>query len=110
MLKGGGRTWGGWFTNPPSDGQREGSGGVSLEAGIMDMLERMKTGRFKIFDNQKEIFAEFRMYHRKEGRIVPFKDDLISAARYAVLSLRHARVHEIQPRQYKTESEFNVFG
>jgi phage terminase large subunit-like protein len=110
MLKGGGRTWGGWFTNPPSDGQREGSGGVSLEAGIMDMLERMKTGRFKIFDNQKEIFAEFRMYHRKEGRIVPFKDDLISAARYAVMSLRHARVHEIQPRQYKTESEFNVFG
>lgn len=109
MLRGGGRTWGGWFTNPPSDGQREGTGGVSIESGVMDMLERMKTGRFKIFETEKGVFDEFRMYHRKDGKIVPFKDDLISSIRYCVMSLRHARLHTTQPRQYQTISQFNVF-
>ena len=75
----------------------------------MDLLERMKTGRLKIFSNQPEVFEELRMYHRKEGRIVPFRDDLISGMRYAVLSLRHARVHDIQPRQYQADSDFNIF-
>ena len=109
MLKGSGRSWGGWFTNPPSAGMKEGSGGVSLEAGVMDMLERMKTGRFKVFNNQPQVLEEFRMYHRKDGRIVPFKDDLISAIRYATLSLRFARIHETQPRQRQTDSNFNIF-
>jgi len=109
MIRGYGRSWGGWFTNPPAEGLAEGTGGVSVEAGVMEMLERMKTGRFKIFDNQKEVFDEFRMYHRKDGKIIPFKDDLISAIRYSVLSLRHARTHDVQPRQYKAESDFNMF-
>jgi len=69
----------------------------------------MKTGRLKIFSNQPEIFEELRMYHRKEGRIVPFKDDLISAMRYAVLSLRLSRVQETQIRQYQADSDFNIF-
>ena len=110
MLRGNGRSWGGWFTNPPSPGQPEGSGGVSLEAGVMELLERMKTGRLKIFSNQKEIFDELRMYHRKEGKIVPFKDDMISAMRYAALSLRHARVHTTTPRQYEADSDFRIFS
>jgi len=109
MIKGRGRTWGGWFTNPPTGGQPEGSGGVSLESGVMELLERMKTGRLKVFDTQKEIFDEFRMYHRKEGRIVPFKDDLISAMRYAAMSLRLARVFETQPRQHQADDKFNIF-
>jgi len=109
MLKGSGRGWGGWFTNPPSPGMKEGSGGVSLEAGVMDMLERMKTGRFKVFNNQPLVLDEFRMYHRKDGKIVPFKDDLISAIRYATMSLRFSRTHATQPRQYQTDNEFSIF-
>jgi hypothetical protein len=43
-------------------------------------------------------FEEFRMYHRKSGadgssKVVPLKDDLMSATRYACMSLRHARTH-----------------
>jgi len=110
MMKGGGRSWGGWFTNPPTSGQMEGTGGNSVEAGIMEMLERMKTGRLKIFSNQSGVFEELRMYHRKDGRIVPFKDDLISAIRYSVMSLRHARVKQSQPRQHKADNEFNIFA
>jgi len=109
MMQGRGKSWGGWFTNPPVDNQQEGSGGVSLESGVMEMLERMKTGRLKIFSTQSGVFEELRMYHRKDGRIVPFKDDLISAMRYAVLSLRHARIKHSQPRQYEADSSFNIF-
>lgn len=66
-------------------------GGNGVEAGIMDMLERMETGRFKVFAGLNEWFEEFRMYHRKEGKIVKERDDLMSATRYAVMMLRFAK-------------------
>ena len=37
------------FSNPPAPGTPEGSGGNSVEYGIMEMLNRMKTGRFNFF-------------------------------------------------------------
>ena len=30
------------------------------------------------------------MYHRKDGKLVKLKDDLMSATRYAAMSLRHS--------------------
>jgi len=63
----------------------------------------------KIFSTQSGLFEELRMYHRKDGRIVPFKDDLISSMRYAVMSLRLARIHEVSQRQYQADSEFSIF-
>ncbi len=109
MVRGSG-SWGGWFTNPPPQGGREGTGGVSVEAGVMEILERMKTGRFKVFSHCKGVLEELRMYHRKDGRIVPRFDDLLSAVRYATLSLRFARVRSNDmPRQYVADSDFRVF-
>lgn len=67
-------------------------GGNGVEAGIMDMLERMRTGRFKVFAGNNEWFQEFRTYHRKDGKIVKEVDDLMSATRYAVMMLRFAKV------------------
>ena len=32
-------------THPPKDGEKEGTGGNSVEAGVVDMLDRMQTGR-----------------------------------------------------------------
>jgi phage terminase large subunit-like protein len=66
-------------------------GSVSVEAGIMEMLERMQTGRWKVFRHLAEWFEEFRVYHRKEGRIVKALDDLLCASRYAMMMRRHAR-------------------
>lgn len=66
----------------------DGSNGV--EAGIMEMLDRMKTGRWKVFGTCGAWMAEFRLYHRKEGLIVKLKDDLISSSRYAYMMRRHA--------------------
>lgn len=65
-------------------------GGNGVEAGIMDMLDRMQTGRFKVFRHLNEWFEEFRLYHRKDGKIVKEMDDLISSTRYALMMLRHA--------------------
>lgn len=61
-----------------------------VEAGIAEMLMRMETGRFKVFNHLNEFFDEFRLYHRKEGQIVKEFDDIICACRYALMMLRYA--------------------
>lgn len=80
------------FTNSPAPGQMEGSGGNSVEAGIMDMLARMESGRFKVFSHLKPWWDEFSQYHRQDGKIVKLFDDAMSATRYASGSLRFAEV------------------
>lgn len=67
-------------------------GGVSLEASLLDLHGRMTSDRFKVFANLADWFGEFRLYHRRDGRIVAENDDLLSATRYALMMLRHARV------------------
>lgn len=66
----------------------DGSNGV--EAGIADMLDRMQTGRLKVFSHLNDWFEEFRLYHRKDGLIVKENDDLISATRYGIMMKRFA--------------------
>jgi len=66
-------------------------GSVSVEAGCMEMLTRMESGRFKVFDHLNDWLSEFRLYHRLEGKIVPEYDDLLSSTRYAVVMLRFAK-------------------
>lgn len=56
----------------------------------MDMLDRMQTGRLKVFKHIGDWFEEFRMYHRKDGKVVKLDDDLMAATRYAIMMLRHA--------------------
>ncbi len=69
-------------------------GGFGVEAGLMDMLDRMQTDRFKVFSNLVEWLEEFRLYHRLENKIVKERDDLMSATRIGVMMLRQA---ETQP-------------
>jgi hypothetical protein len=66
----------------------DGSNGV--EAGISEMLDRMLTGRWKVFDHLEDWFAEFRLYHRVDGLIVKLNDDRLSASRYAMMMKRFA--------------------
>jgi hypothetical protein len=67
-------------------------GGNGVEAGVIGMLDLMQTGRFKVFSHLKEWFDEFRLYHRKDGKIVKERDDLLSATRYAWMMRRFAEV------------------
>lgn len=74
-----------------------------VEAGLSDMLQRMQTGRWKVFISCREWLEEFRLYHRKDGKIVKERDDVISASRYALMMKRFA-----EPPKQKTEEEFPV--
>ena len=67
------------------------AGGNGVEAGITEMLERMQTGRFKVFRGQEQWLEEFRYYRREDGLIVKERDDLISSTRYAIMMRRYAK-------------------
>lgn len=67
-------------------------GGVGVEIGLVELYERMTTGRFKVFSHLAAWFDEKMNYHRDElGRIVKLNDDLLSATRYAYMMRRYAR-------------------
>lgn len=65
-------------------------GGFGVEAGLVEMLERMQTNRFKVFAGLGDWFEEFRLYHRDDGKIVKLYDDLMSATRVGLMMLRFA--------------------
>lgn len=79
----------------------DGTNGV--EAGISDMLTRMQTGRWKVFRNCVHWLEERRLYHRKDGRIVKERDDVISASRYALMMLRYAATNKPAARSRPRE-------
>jgi phage terminase large subunit-like protein len=67
-------------------------GGYGVEAGIAELLDRMQTGRWKVFSTCSEWLEERRLYHRKDGKIVKERDDVLSASRYALMMLRFAEM------------------
>ena len=73
-----------------------------LEAGVSELLDRMQTGRFKVFAHLSNWFEEFNVYHRKEGLIVKENDDLMSATRYAMMMRRFATT-----KSFKKPQAFN---
>lgn len=76
-------------------------GGNGVEAGVLDMLARMQTGRWKVFRHLSGWLGEFRLYHRKDGKIVKERDDRLSASRYAYMMRRFA---ETEPAPLKIGS------
>jgi phage terminase large subunit-like protein len=73
--------------------------GNSVEAGLMEILQRMQTGRWKVDRTLSAWWEEFRMYHRKDGHIVKERDDLLDATRYAYMMLRYAMAEETAPKR-----------
>lgn len=86
-------------THPPDRDaippQKEGEGGNSVEVGLIEMMERMQTGRLKVAKHLNDWFEEFRLYHREDGKIVKVGDDLMSATRYGLMMLRHAKILQV---------------
>jgi hypothetical protein len=58
-----------------------------VEPALMEMLERFRTGRLRVFSNLVPWFEEFRRYHRKKGKIHKEFDDLMDATRYSAISV-----------------------
>jgi len=81
------------------------SGGNSVEMGLSMMLNMMVLGKFKVFSQLEMFFEEFRLYHRKDGKVVKTRDDFLDAVRYAIMSLRHA---ETEPYDGPIEEDNNT--
>lgn len=77
----------------------DGSNGV--EAGVSDMLQRMQTGRWKVFRTCIFWLEEFRLYHRVDGKIVKERDDVLSASRYALMMKRYAETPPVPKGRYR---------
>lgn len=67
-----------------------------VEAGLLLMLERLRSGRLKVFADLAPWWAEYRSYMRDaKGKIVKRDDHLLDATRYALMSgLSIARASE----------------
>lgn len=81
-------------------------GSNGLEAGVMDMLERMQTGRLKFGSHLGPLWDEFSTYHRDNGRIVREHDDILSAVRYGIMMLRKATVEQTEPIDMSFEVDY----
>lgn len=77
------------YRKAPGDSKEQG-GAQPVEPIIDMMLERMVTGKFKVFAHLGDWFEEKRSYHRKDGKIVAKRDDILKATQYALMMLRYA--------------------
>lgn len=74
-----------------SPGEKQEKGGPQAVEPIVDeALERMMTGRLKVFSHLHDWFDEKRSYHRKDGKIVAKRDDILKATFYALMMKRYA--------------------
>ncbi len=81
----------------------EKGGGQDTEPIVVEVLERMMTGRFKVFSHLDVWFEEFRNYHRDGGRIVAVNEDVLKATFYGVMMRRYAIPKYLpMPKQAKT--------
>ncbi len=80
--------------------------GQGLEAGLIDMEQRMMTGRWKVNRNLTQWIDEYRMYHRVDGAVMPINDDLLCSSRYGSMMLRYAQSYEAnvnRPDRWKSK-------
>lgn len=90
-------------------------GGYSVEAGIRELDDRMRTGRFKVAAHLSEWFEEFRFYHLLDGKIVTKNDDLMSATRQIIMARRSAQavplggVAQRKTQEYADGLDYDLF-
>jgi hypothetical protein len=64
----------------------------SVEPALEEMRELMFSGKLTIARHNHELIDEMRNYHRDEDfRLVKYRDDLISALRYAIMMRRQGK-------------------
>lgn len=79
-------------------------GGQPVEPVVMELEERARNGGLKVFSDCKDFFEEWRNLHRKDGKIVAIRDDVMKAFFYAVMMRRYAipRGMRAAPRVHQT--------
>jgi hypothetical protein len=59
----------------------------------------MQESKFRVNQTLTDWFQEYALYHWKDNKIVPLKDDMLSATRYAWMMRRFARRMPLGNRQ-----------
>jgi hypothetical protein len=59
--------------------------------------------------NCRDRWEEFRLYHRRDGRVVKEGDDLMAATRYALMMLRWSRT-ETERKNFNREIVYPDLG
>ena len=67
------------------------------EAGVLELTSRIEQGKFKVASHLSEWFEEFRLYHRRDGKLVSRYDDLLSATRQVIMGQRYAAQIHLGP-------------
>lgn len=82
----------------------------SVDAGLMEVLDRFSTGRLKIFKTCQRTIEELRMYRRDEkGKVVKAGDHCMDALRYLIRSgLSRAKVQAPVRQQVIHEETFGI--
>lgn len=76
---------------PKAPGEESDKGGPQPVEPIVDeVLERMMTGRFKVFSHLSPFFEEKNSYYRENGVIVPRNDDILKAVFYGLMMRRYS--------------------
>lgn len=76
---------------PKNRGEEHDTGGSQpVEPIVTEIFDMMAIGKFRVFSNQSAWLEEKRSYHRKDGKIVAKRDDILKATFYAVMMRRYA--------------------
>lgn len=81
--------------------ERDKGGSQPVEPIVEELVERIKTGRFYATENCHKFFEECRSFHRKDGKIVNRREDLIKAVLYGLMMLRYASP---EPKRFVQQS------
>ncbi len=82
------------MAEPASHANMKGTAANSLEGGIQEIDLRERCGKWKVARSCLCYLEERRLYHRKDGEIVPLRDDTLSAARYGMMMQRRFKTLE----------------
>jgi hypothetical protein len=79
----------------------------TVETGILEVWQRLVSGRLKVARSCTPLFDELRTYHRDEhGKIVKLNDDLLDALRYLVLSGLPLAIEPPYDEAYPDEADY----
>jgi hypothetical protein len=75
----------------------------AVEAGIYKLVDRLTSGRLKVFKSCQNLLQEMRLYRRDEkGRVVKDNDHLVDALRYGVMGMHSILGTKPQPPKVQT--------
>ena len=80
----------------------------SVEPGLLEIYQRLSSGRLKFFSHLANLLSEFRVYRRDmNGKIVKKNDHLMDAMRYLIMSGKEVMeappIDETETRNYRND-------